>query len=152
MTLEHLIQYKAVAALVMTLVGWPVLSAVLNVMLRRKTPDQWEAWAASRPVAAFAIELIRALGVDPKKAMVAAQRYAQRKAGVLPAVPPPELPPAVAALLADPVKKAVLESLATRMAAVSELPPPETRESLVPPSAEASESRSPEEAPGTPST
>jgi len=153
MTLEQLVRYKAVAAVLMATVGWPIISAVLNILLRKKTPEQWEAWAEKKPGMALAVELMRALGADPSKALTAAQRYARRKAGVLPAAPPPELPPSVAGLLADPVKRAVLESLAKRLtevAAQPEPPQPAQRDTLVPPFEAPSESRSPDEGPESP--
>jgi hypothetical protein len=104
MTLEKLIHIKAVAALLMATVGWPILSAVLNLLSRKKTPEQWEAWALSKPMLALGFELMRALGADPKKAMVAFRNYAQRKAGEAPA-----RSPAIQQLVSDPVKAKLLE-------------------------------------------
>lgn len=108
MTLEKLIQIKAVAALLMATIGWPILSAVLNILSRKKTPEQWEAWALSKPLFALGVELMRALGADPKKAMLAFRNYAQRKAGEAPAAVP-TLPPAIRQLVSDPVKAKLLE-------------------------------------------
>jgi hypothetical protein len=60
------------------------LTAVLNLMLRRKTAEAWEAWAMQKPGLALGVELLRALGVDTRKAVLVWQRYAQRKAGEQP--------------------------------------------------------------------
>ena len=99
MTLEKLLQYKAMAAVLMATVGWPIISAILNILLRKKTSEEWEAWAEKKPGLALLVELLRALGVDPTKAMTVAQRYANRKAAAskaapVPSEPPPPAPPA----------------------------------------------------------
>ena len=122
MTLEKLIHIKAVAALLMATVGWPFLSALLNILSRKKNPEQWEAWALSRPLPALVLELMRALGADPKKAMMAFRTYAQRKAGEAPTPSP-----AIHQLVSDPVKAKLLEEavkvLAEPQAQVPQEPP-----------------------------
>lgn len=44
-------------------------SAVVNTALRRKTAEEWVALAERRPVLAFALGLVRDLGVDPVSAV-----------------------------------------------------------------------------------
>ena len=138
MTLEQLVHYKAVAAVLMATVGWPILSAILNVLLRKKTPEQWEAWAEKKPGMALVVELMRALGADPSKAMVAAQRYARRKAGEAPASIP-ELSPALRAIVADPAKAKLLEEAVAALAATQAPAQPALPASPEQPSAAASE-------------
>ena len=122
MTLEKLLHIKAVAALLMATIGWPILSAVLNILSRKKTPEQWEAWALSKPLLALGVELMRALGADPKKAMMAFQKYAQRKAGEAPAVVP-EPSPAMRAVAADSAKADLEEALKVLTGAPASDPP-----------------------------
>jgi hypothetical protein len=50
---------------------WPAASAVLVVLLRARTPEQWVALGEQRPRLQGAIRLLRALGVDPVKAIAA---------------------------------------------------------------------------------
>lgn len=118
--LQKALIYKPLAIVLMSLIGWPLISAILNVMLRKKTSEEWEAWAMSKPALALTVELLRALGVDTKKAVVAFQRYAQRKSGSIPegavAAATPSLPPSVAALLSDPEKLKLLEQAAQKLA------------------------------------
>jgi hypothetical protein len=148
MTLEQLVHYKAVAAVLMATVGWPILSAVLNVLLRKKTSEQWEAWAEKKPGMALVVELMRALGADPSKAMLVAQRYASRKAAA--AKPVVSLPPALTALLSDPEKLAIIETAAKQLLEAAAQPPQPA--SPAPPSVEPSESRSPVDSTGSSST
>lgn len=122
LTLKY-VTYKPTLMVLMAIVGWPLISAVLNLALRKKTAEQWEAWALAKPGLAFLLELMRALGVDPKKAMKAFHNYAQRQAGNVPAgaiaaaVATPGMPPAVVALLNDPTKMKLLEEAAQKLAA-----------------------------------
>jgi hypothetical protein len=71
--------------LIMGLLVWPFITAILNVALRKKTPEQWEAWALSKPALAFVFEVMRASGVDLFKVLQAFHRFAQRRAGMIPA-------------------------------------------------------------------
>ena len=50
---------------------WPAASAVLVLLLRARTPEQWVALGEKRPRIQGAIRLLRALGVDPVKAVAA---------------------------------------------------------------------------------
>jgi len=52
---------------------WPALSALLNVVLRARTAEQWAVVCEKMPRLAAAIRLLRALGVDPAKAIRSVQ-------------------------------------------------------------------------------
>jgi hypothetical protein len=110
--------YKPTLILMMAVVGWPLISAILNLMLRKKTPEEWEKWAMSKPGLALLTELTRALGLDPKKALVAFQRYAQRKSGEIPEgrVSAPGIPAEIVAMLNDPEKRKAIVEAATKLA------------------------------------
>jgi hypothetical protein len=127
--LSFVIQHQDV---LLGLVFWPLITAIMNVMLRRKSAEAWESWALSKPVPAFLVEVVRAAGFDPAKLMIAGQRYAQRRAGVVPAeaLRAAHLPEPVRKALSDPEKlrmfQALIESLdATKPAATPE-PTPES--------------------------
>lgn len=51
--------------------AWPVVSAVLVLVLRSRTPEEWIALGERSPRAQGAIRLVRALGLDPIKALAA---------------------------------------------------------------------------------
>lgn len=112
--LSFLVQHQSV---ILGLVFWPLITAIMNVMLRRKSAEAWESWALSKPVPAFIVEVVRAAGFDPAKLMIAGQRYAQRRAGVVPveALRAAHLPEPVKKALSDPEKlrmfQALIESL-----------------------------------------
>lgn len=115
-----LMQYKPAFMLFMALIGWPFISALLNVLMRKKTAEEWEAWALQRPFTALLVELARVYGVDLKKQAVVLQRYAERKAGKIPedalASGTTAVPASIAAILADPQKRALLEKAAEKLA------------------------------------
>lgn len=50
---------------------WPVVSALLLVALRARTPEQWVALGERSPRAQGVIRLLRAVGLDPAKALSA---------------------------------------------------------------------------------
>ena len=52
---------------------WPALSALLNVVLRARTAEQWAFMCEEMPRLAAALRLLRALGVDPVKAVRSVQ-------------------------------------------------------------------------------
>ena len=52
---------------------WPALSALLNIVLRARTAEQWAFMCEDMPRLAAGIRLLRALGVDPAKAIRAVQ-------------------------------------------------------------------------------
>lgn len=49
--------------------AWPVLSAVLIVVVRTRTPEQWVALGEHSPRLQGAVRLLRALGLDPVRAL-----------------------------------------------------------------------------------
>lgn len=59
---------------------WPIISGVLNVALRKKTAEEWIAYAETNPRAHALLKLIRAVGFDPVKAIKSFQQLAQGKA------------------------------------------------------------------------
>lgn len=52
---------------------WPALSALLNIVLRARTAEQWAFMCEKMPRLAAVIRLLRALGVDPAKAIRSVQ-------------------------------------------------------------------------------
>lgn len=46
---------------------WPVVSGVLNVLLRTKTPEQWVERCEKHPRFAAFTRFMRSVGVDPVK-------------------------------------------------------------------------------------
>ena len=100
--LDLLAQHKPVAAVLLTTTAWPFLSGMVTALLRYDTPEAWEAWAATRPESALAVEILRAFGVDAIKFRGALRRYAERKVGLksgivvpVPGAPPPAPTPPV---------------------------------------------------------
>lgn len=59
---------------------WPAASAILILLLRSRTPEQWVALGEKRPRVQGAIRLLRALGVDPVKAVAALQQIVTGRA------------------------------------------------------------------------
>ncbi len=103
---------------------WPLVSATLAVLSRKKTAQEWEAWALKSPVLAFLIEVARAAGLDPVKMLSAFKRYADRRAGAIPNEIWERLPVsnALKAHLADPVKRRQLEALAQEFSQIQTPP------------------------------
>ena len=56
-----------------TVLLWPAFSALLNIVLRARTAEQWAFMCEEMPRLAAALRLLRALGVDPAKAIRAVQ-------------------------------------------------------------------------------
>lgn len=50
---------------------WPVVSALLIVALRARTPEEWVAMGERSPRVQGVIRLLRAVGLDPAKALSA---------------------------------------------------------------------------------
>jgi hypothetical protein len=98
--------------LIMPLLGWPLLSALINLAFHRKTAAEWEAWALRKPGLAFFVELSRANGWDIGKNLRLIQRFAARRAGRVPDDAWDRLPvsPAVRTALRDPHLRGALES------------------------------------------
>lgn len=47
--------------------AWPIVSAVLNVILRTRTPEQWVERCEKQPRLAAFTRLVRSVGLDPVK-------------------------------------------------------------------------------------
>jgi hypothetical protein len=58
---------------ILTVFLWPALSALLNIVLRARTAEQWAFTCSEMPRLAAVIRLLRALGVDPAKAIRSVQ-------------------------------------------------------------------------------
>lgn len=48
-------------------IAWPIVSAVLNVILRTRTPEQWVERCEKQPRLAALTRLVRSVGLDPVK-------------------------------------------------------------------------------------
>lgn len=100
----------------LNLLFWPLATAALSLLFKKKSPEEWEAWALRKPVAAFFLELLRAVGVDPIKLLLVFQRYAARRAQKLPDDMFDRLPvsPALREALRDPkIRSAVEQAVAS---------------------------------------
>lgn len=94
-------------------IGWPLLTAVLSVVIRRRLPEKWEAWALKYPKLAFFVELSKAWGLNLPKVVVLGHRYAQRMSGQVPedAYKLSTLPEPLKAALQDPQNRKRLEEI-----------------------------------------
>ena len=48
-------------------IAWPIVSAVLNVILRTRTPEEWVERCEKQPRLAAFTRLVRSVGLDPVK-------------------------------------------------------------------------------------
>lgn len=48
-------------------IAWPIVSAVLNVILRTRTPEEWVERCEKQPRLAAFTRLVRSIGLDPVK-------------------------------------------------------------------------------------
>ena len=71
--------------------AWPVLSALLVVVLRSRTPEAWVALGESSPRLQGVVRLLRAVGLDPAKAVSALVQIvtARTPERPLPVITPP---------------------------------------------------------------
>jgi hypothetical protein len=104
-TIAWVTNNPAVAAAVI----WPILSAVVNLLLKQHTVDEWIEFADKSPRSAALIRLFRAAGLDPKKTLNALIVFINGKADRLnlPSQPrsslrPPAAPPAAEAPVEKP--------------------------------------------------
>ena len=111
-----------------TMVLWHLLTALLNAALRRRSAKEWENWALQRPLGAFVVELLRALGLDLPKAVVAFQRFLARRSGQVPgdALATNLTPPGIKELLQynNPLLLDLLEKKAKELLAATQPPVP----------------------------
>ena len=59
---------------------WPVATAILNIVLRKKTAEEWVAFAEKYPRTAGIIRLLRASGLDPVKVVQATKETVKGEA------------------------------------------------------------------------
>lgn len=72
---------------------WPILSALLVMMLRSRTPEAWVALGERSPRLQGVIRLLRALGLDPVKAFAALVQIVTARVPTAP-IALPQQPPA----------------------------------------------------------
>lgn len=73
--------------------AWPIVSAVLILVLRSRTPEAWVALGESHPRVQGVVRLLRAVGVDPAKAVSALVQIVTARAPERPAPSAPAAPP-----------------------------------------------------------
>jgi hypothetical protein len=83
--------------------AWMVLSAVLNIMFRKKSPEAWIEYGEKYPRMAALIRLCSSMGIDLHKALLAFKRMVDGKAN---APKPPALE------VADKILDAVVDGVA----------------------------------------
>jgi hypothetical protein len=115
--LASLSHWVGAGTAVLPVIGWPLISAVVNGLLRKKSAQEWEMWALQKPGLALGVELGRAMGVEPSKIIVAFQRYAARRAGETPkdVIATSTLPPGIRTMLENPALMVALEAEAQRL-------------------------------------
>lgn len=106
---------------------WPLLTAIINAFLMKRSPEEWEAWALKKPGLAFMVEILRAIGCYPSKILIAIQRYLARRAGEVPndVVTMETLPPGIQRMLKSPATIACLETEAQNFLSRVGKPPAE---------------------------
>jgi len=94
-------------------VFWPFVSAIITLAFRKRTPEEWEAWALKKPGLALLVEMCKANGFDIGKNLKLVQRYAQRQSGRLPEDLWDKLPvsPNLRLALRNPEMRRLLESM-----------------------------------------
>jgi len=60
--------------------AWMILSSIINVAFRKKTPEQWVEYTKKNPRGAALVRLCRSLGIDPVKALVSFKHFVNGKA------------------------------------------------------------------------
>lgn len=60
---------------VLIFVVWPIISMLLNALLRKKSPEAWVEYGKKNPRTAALIRFLSAVGFDPAKAMRAFQQF-----------------------------------------------------------------------------
>lgn len=101
--------------LALAYVVWPLVSAIITLAFRKRTPEEWEAWALKKPGLALLVEMCKANGFDIGKNLLLVQRYAQRQSGKFPADLWDKLPvsPNLRTALRNPEMRRILESMVT---------------------------------------
>lgn len=73
--------------------AWPIVSAVLILVLRSRTPEQWVALGETSPRWQGVIRLLRAVGLDPAKAVAALVQIVTARAPAATPPSPSKVPP-----------------------------------------------------------
>lgn len=68
--------------------AWPVVSALLLLVLRSRTPEQWVALGETHPRVQGVVRLLRAVGLDPAKAVSALVQIVTARAPSRASLPP----------------------------------------------------------------
>jgi uncharacterized membrane protein YkgB len=94
---ERISAWITTAAVVASSV-WTIVSAIVNVCFRFKTPEEWLQFVERAPRGALVIKVTRAWGVDPLKGLkvirdYAAAREPKRTLSDRPPPPPPDTLP-----------------------------------------------------------
>lgn len=112
---------------VIELLIWPLITALINGFLQKRSPEEWESWALKKPGLAFIVEIMRAVGCYPSKILIAAQRYSARRAGEVPkdVISMETLPPGIQKMLQNPATIACLETEAQNFLSRVGRPPAE---------------------------
>jgi len=110
---------------ILGLLVYPLITAMFTVASRKRTPEQWEAWALTKPFLAFLLEFMKASGLNPVGMLKAVRNYSARKAGQVPegAIRASGLPEPLKAALLNPALHAVLTE-AARLHAEAQAKPP----------------------------
>lgn len=92
---------------------WPFVSAIITLAFRKRTPEEWEAWALKKPLLALFVEMCKANGFDIGKNLVLFQRFAKRQSGKLPEDLWARLPvsPNLRLALRNPEMRRILEQM-----------------------------------------
>jgi len=99
--MEDLVKFWNDNNIWITAVGWFLLTALFNVLTRFKTPEQWVEFGEKYPRVQNLIRLMRAIGIDPVKAISAIGAFLSGKSqqtqpdrpGILKDAEPGKLPP-----------------------------------------------------------
>lgn len=117
---------------ILSMLLYPVLTAVMTVAFRKRTPEEWEAWALTKPFLALVIETMKATGLHPAGLLKAVFNFTQRRAGKVPATAlrVASLPEPLRTALANPLMHAILAEAARLHAEKLAAPPSELLKAL----------------------
>ena len=108
---------QAHQGVLMTLVGWPLATLVLNLVFGRMPPEKLVALFYKNRNLALVLSVMKRLGLDPAGLLHDLQHYAQSKLENPPPVVVSQLPSAMQAVIKDPVLIQALEGHASKMLA-----------------------------------
>lgn len=95
MSVQEIIQWTSENPVAVAAVVWPLLSGIVNLLLKQHTIDEWVELAEKRPRTAALIKFFRGAGLDPKKSLAALVAFINGKADQLhpPSQPSPSVRP-----------------------------------------------------------